>query len=468
MAFLLVSCMLLSGCAAGAPFMEKEENGTEFTMETLGLEPDFSYVREPEKPGIQVDRLGYLPGSSKMAVFQGTELPESFQVVAKDSGECVYQGEIRIRGNASDGVFTGYGSFTELREEGSYYIKCDKIGCSYYFDVKKDVYLEKSREYGSIIEEMQNTEGIQETVDICEALSCLLAAYEMYPELLTKLWSAGNTVGEEEGADAGEFFRMLRQKTDVLLSLQDERTGGIYTNTGVLQAMGEEGQEAEREMSEEAAAAFAGTMAKYGYLYQEYDWDYANICLKAAAKTWRYLDRAQQGGGVLEERVATGKIYAASELYRASNERLYHNYILQNQELVVSRKTDLYLLMGKVTYLSTKRSVDHELCSQIMSELMLEAEKTAANQKTGLFYVEDEEADAVMWDMTALALANYAVMNHEYATVIENHLHYLFGRNAEGVFLIEEPEGKEAARVLLLLSLVEAERKIIEEAETEL
>lgn len=232
--------------------------------------------------------------------------------------------------------------------------------------------------------------------------------------------------------------------------------------------MGEEGQEAEREMSEEAAAAFAGTMAKYGYLYQEYDWDYANICLKAAAKTWRYLDRAQQGGGVLEERVATGKIYAASELYRASNERLYHNYILQNQELVVSRKTDLHLLMGKVTYLSTKRSVDHELCSQIMSELMLEAEKTAANQKTGLFYVEDEEADAVMWDMTALALANYAVMNHEYATVIENHLHYLFGRNAEGVFLIEEPEGKEAARVLLLLSLVEAERKIIEEAETEL
>ena len=42
--------------------MEKEENGTEFTMETLGLEPDFSYVREPEKPGIQVDRLGVFAG----------------------------------------------------------------------------------------------------------------------------------------------------------------------------------------------------------------------------------------------------------------------------------------------------------------------------------------------------------------------------------------------------------------------
>ena len=272
-----------------------------------------------------------------------------------------------------------------------------------------------------------------------------------------------------------DFFRMIREGTDRLLALQDEKNGGIYKSMEARSLTEESGQSNNAKISDEATAAFAGTMAKYGYLYQQYDRDYANICLKAAAKAWRYLSSRQSGAEQSAEdsisagvSAATGMFYAASELYRASNEVVYHNYILQNQELVVSRKTDLYLLMGKVTYLSTKRSVDHELCSQIMSELMLEAEKTAANQKTGLFYVEDEEADAVMWDMTALALANYAVMNHEYATVIENHLHYLFGRNAEGVFLIEEPEGKEAARVLLLLSLVEAERKIIEEAETEL
>lgn len=462
---LLVESLLLSGCAGNIPLKGGGQEETEFTMETLGLEPDFSYERKPERPGIQIDRLGYLPGSSKMAVFQGEELPENFRVIEKDSGECVYEGEIRLREDAGDGILTGYGSFTELEEEGSYYIECDRIGCSYYFDIKKEVYLEVSRECGKVIEETQDTEKSQEAVELCEVVSYLLTACEMYPELLTEIWSEGNGAGNMEEADAGAFFRMLRKKTDLLLSMQDEKTGGIYRNTEAL-AVQEGRQDAEVEISAEATAAFAGTMAKYGYLYQEYDWDYANICLKAAAKAWRYLDRAVQGDNALESAVTTGRIYAASELYRASNERLYHNYILQNQELIADGETDLYLLMGKVTYLSTKRAVDHELCRQIMNGLMEEAENIAADRGTGLFWTEEEGTDTVMWDMTVLALANYAIMNHEYATVIENHLHYLLGRNAEGAMLLESTENTEAAKVLLLLSLVEAERKIVEEAES--
>lgn len=462
---LLTQSLLLSGCAGNIPLRGDGQEETEFTMETLGLEPDFSYERKPEKPSIQIDRLGYLPGSSKTAVFQGEKLPKDFRVIEKDSGECVYEGEIRLREDAADGVLTGYGSFTELEEEGSYYIECDRIGCSYYFDIKKEVYLEISRECGKVIEEMQDTEKSQEAVDICEVVSYLLTACEMYPELLTEIWDEGSGAGNmEEGADTGAFFRMLRKKTDLLLSMQDEKTGGIYRNTEGLLVQ-EDSQDTDAELSAEATAAFAGTMAKYGYLYQEYDWDYANICLKAAAKAWRYLDRAVQGDNTLESTVATGRIYAASELYRASNERLYHNYILQNQELIAAGETDLYLLMGKVTYLSTRRAVDHELCRQIMNGLMEEAENIAADRETGLFWIEEEETDTVMWDMTVLALANYAIMNHEYATVIENHLHYLLGRNAEGAMLLESTESAEAAKALLLFSLVEAERKIVEEAE---
>ena len=128
---LLTVSVFLSGCAGNISFMDKEKEEPEFAMETLGLEPDFSYERKAESPGIQVDRLGYLPGSSKTAVFQGQELPDRFQVIEKDSGECVYEGDIRIREDAADGVFTGYGNFTELEEEGSYYIRCERIGCSY-------------------------------------------------------------------------------------------------------------------------------------------------------------------------------------------------------------------------------------------------------------------------------------------------------------------------------------------------
>ena len=457
--------------------------------ETLGLEPDFSYERKVEKPHIQTDRLGYLPKSAKTAIIQGGELPQRFQIMEKDSGKCVYEGEVRRNEETASGIFTGYCIFTELEEEGSYYIKCDKIGCSYYFVIGRDAYLEKELELGSMIEEMrsegaqkaqQDGEAVSRTEDICGTVSCLLAAYEMYPGLLLEIWGDGKPESDAPEAGGEDFFRMLRKETDWLLSLQDEVTGGIYENADAAFGEADGAQKAEQEISEEATAAFAGTMAKYSYLYQQYDLDYANTCLKAAAKAWRYLSGTQGPAGGIEagrERdeekgfhtgtPMSGRFYAVSELYRASNEKLYHNYILQNQELLLGQKEDFYLLMGKVTYLSTRRDVDQELCGLIMDSLMKEAEDITARTKAGLFLTDGESSDDVLWNMTVMALANYAIMNHEYVTVIENNMHYLLGRNAEAEFLPGKPECREAAAELLLFSVIEAEREIIEASEAE-
>lgn len=459
--------MLLSGCAMPFPFAGGGNGGSgeqELMPETLGLEPDFSYERAEERPRIQTDHLGYLPYSVKTAVFQGRELPEDFQVIEKDSGRCVYEGKIRRREQGEDGIVTGYGTFTEVREEGIYYIRCDKIGCSYYIPIGDSVYLEKAMELGRLIEEAQSgEETVRQTVDICETLSYLLMTYEMYPALLVKIWESADAGGDGTGINGKRFFGMLRSETDLLLSLQDEKTGGVYKEAKTTAAAGQDGQE-QPEISAEATAVYAGTMAKYGYLYQEYDWDYANICLKAASKAWRYLEKEERSRSLDADGVAAERIYAASELYRASNERAYHNYMLQNSELMASRKEDLYLLIGKVTYLSTGREVDHELCGQIMSDLMKDAERTAAEGKTEQFLVKENETDVILWKMTALALTNYAIMNHEYVTVIESHLHYLMGRNGQSALLLEEPDNVEAAKLLFLFGVVEAERKIIEES----
>lgn len=459
-ALIMAACLFLSGCTGNIPFINKDAAAQEeiaVTVETLGLEPDFSYERKAERPSIQVNRLGYLPKSVKTAIFQGKELPENFRIIEKTSRECVYEGEIRLKKDAADSISTGYGIFTDLEQEGDYYVECDKIGCSYYFSIQKEIYLEEAKELGGLIEEAGRS-GIKEnlsrkTEDICETISCLLVAYEMYPELFVQIWKSENA-GKDTGETAGEpFFRMLRRETDKLLLLQDEKTGGIYRD-------GEAALKAVRQgLSEEATAAFAGAMAKYSYLYQEYDWDYANTCLKAAAKAWRYLNSAS-------EKNIFGKFYAASELYRASNETLYHNYILQNQALLFSRDKDFYLLMGKVTYLSTRRTVEDELCRLIMNELMWEAESIALRTKKGLFLVEQEETDAILQNMTVMALANYAIMNYEYVTVIENHMHYLLGRNQGAEFMLKKQDSVEAARALLLLSVVEAEKEIIEASES--
>lgn len=465
---LIAASLFLQGCAVSVPFPREEDaeqEESDFTAETLGLAPDFSYERKEEKPGVKTDCLGFLPASTKTAFFQGKELPEKFQVMEKESGECVYEGEIRLK-EETDELSTGYGLFTELRDEGTYYIQCEKIGCSYYFAIGKDVYLEKAKELGGIIETAQDAEQKRDTVEICEGMSYLLSAYEMYPELFVRIWDSGSAAQTPEEAGKA-FFRMLRRETDRLLTMQDEKTGGIYRDTGTLSVAEEDKQKLTEEVSAEATVAFAGTMAKYSYLYQQYDLDYANICLKAAAKAWRYAGNSRyQGNGTAENAaVVNGKFYAAAELYRASNEYLYHNYILQNQEYIVSEKEDFYLLMGKVTYLSTRRKVNHDLCVLIMNGLMEDAEEIAAREKAGLFLVTEKETDDMLWDMTVMAFANYSIMNHEYVTVIENLVHYLSGRNGEAAFLLENPQEEEAARLLLLFSVIEAERAIVEESE---
>ena len=484
-ALIMAMSLLLSGCAGNIPFIgkeEKESEETEYMAETLGLEPDFSYERQAETPNVQVDRLGYLPESTKIAFFMGRELPENFRVIEKESGECVYEGEIRQKEDTDEGILIGYGNFTEVKEEGCYYIECDKIGCSYYFDIGRAAYLETAQELVKVIEEMQDGtgQGVQtgeeeETENACAMISYLLVTYEMYPELFAEIWEPAITESATPEIVGEGFFRTIRKQTDRLLSLQDEKTGGIYKKMNVLSLPEEDRQEGDAaEISEEATAAFAGVMAKYSYLYQQYDWDYANICLKAAAKAWRYLSSRQSGGEWNREEVApsessaaTGMFYAASELYRASNEKIYHNYILQNQELILGQKDDFYMLMGKVTYLSARRQVNHDLCGLMMNGLMKSAGRIAAEAKEGLFLVDEKETDAILQNMSVMALANYAIMNQEYVTVIENHVHYLMGRNRKAEFLAENPDGREAAELLLLLSVIEAQQEIVEESEGE-
>ena len=483
-ALIMAISLFLSGCAGNIPFTDKEEKvskETGYTVETLGLEPDFSYERQVEIPNVQVNRLGYLPESTKVAFFQGKELPESFQVIEKESGKCVYEGEVRRREGTAGDILTGYGNFTGIKAEGSYYIQCDKIGCSYYFDIGRTVYQETARGLIKVIEEMpegtaQNgqAENEDEAVDVCAMISYLLVTYELYPELLAEIWEPAGTGSEMPEVVGEDFFRMIREGTDRLLALQDEKNGGIYKSMEARSLTEESGQSDNAKISDEATAAFAGTMAKYGYLYQQYDRDYANICLKAAAKAWRYLSSRQSGAErSVEDSIsagvsaATGMFYAASELYRASNEVTYHNYILQNQEWMLDQKEDIYLLMAKITYLSARRKVDPVLCGKMIGGLMESAERITAEAKEGLFLVDEEETDAVLWNMSVMALANYAIMNQEYVTVIEDHVHYLMGRNREAEFLAENPEGREAAGMLLLLSVIEAEQEIVEAAESE-
>ncbi len=475
-AALFLACTLfLSGCGSSGAAETPSEPENQINVETMGLQPIFDYELPQEKPGVFVNRDGYFPGSTKIAVFQGEELPETFQVLEKESGSVVYQGKISYKGvDAVSGKSVYHGNFTQLQEAGDYYIQCDKIGCSYYFSIREDVYSETAkglREYLEAAKEQEtlqdekwyltggwrtDSEGSRDTIEACETLSYLMAAYELYPEQMAQIWQPES--GGEPEAGAKALFEMLRYETDWLLFMQDSKSGGIYGGikniTGVSEEIlkNDKDEYLLRDISEEATACFAGTMAKYSYLYQQYDWEYANTCLKAASKAWKYLERS--GSGQNAEKGIERQFYAAAELYRASNERRYHNFILVNQETILAQEEDFYLLMGEITYLCTRRNVDKELCNQMIDSLMDKAKDIAGKNKQGLFLVEKEDQEEIFCDATIMAVVNYAITNHEYFMVIENYVHYFMGRNRDAEILLDSLEIKNDARMLLMFCAV--------------
>ena len=66
-------------------------------------------------------------------------MPDSFEIIDEETGETVYNGTVRQKPEA-DGSLMGYGDFTDLTEEGTYYVRGGILGRSYNFALSDAVY----------------------------------------------------------------------------------------------------------------------------------------------------------------------------------------------------------------------------------------------------------------------------------------------------------------------------------------
>ena len=178
----------------------------------------------------------------------------------------------------------------------------------------------------------------------------------------------------------------------------------------------------------DATIRFAATMAKFSYLYQNYDREFATLCLKAADRAYRYA------GQYLSDVSPEAYFYASTELYRATGNYGYHNEI-QNylQQYPVTDMDNNFIFWGCVTYLSTKQRVEVNLCEELIKVLMQEGERISYASKNSKFLIIMDEQQSgsaeLLRDITRLAVVDHIITNHEYATVLQNHLHYMLGRN---------------------------------------
>ena len=114
------------------------------------------------------------------------------------------------------------------------------------------------------------------------------------------------------------------------------------------------------------------------------------------------------------------------------------NYLTQNPEPDMDND---FVFWGCVTYLATKQKVDVSLSSAVIQILMHKGEQISFASKESKLLVKADEKQSnhavLLKDMSRLAVVDHIITNHEYATVMENHMHYMLGRNLQAVSYLD-------------------------------
>ena len=89
------------------------------------------------------------------------------------------------------------------------------------------------------------------------------------------------------------------------------------------------------------------------------------------------------------------------------------DYLSVNTDL--SQKDEI-ILLGGVTYISTKHRVRTDVCERLMDMLMTQAEEISKMSKEALYLTAGDETqsnnDQLLIEMMYLAVVNYIISNH--------------------------------------------------------
>ncbi len=370
-----------------------------------------AYELPDMQPGVLVSRSGYPENGRKTVIFRGKKLPGHYEIIDRTEKTVIFTGDLQdVVYNALTEEYNGYGDFSELTAEGEYEIRCDYIGYSYPFTIKKGGLFGKLAEG---INELKGPEALadDEIEEACRTVSMLLLSYELYGGVYT------------QDADTEEaFFAVLRTYIEWLYGKLDNSD---YEETAWISAV----------------------LAKFSYSYQKKDSNYATSCLQAADKAWKTVSQEEDTPPEL-------LFYAAGELYRATGQKKYSKVQEEAAERLPETADNGAQTFGTFTYASTKRKIDVELCGKLLMVLLNRAEEIAACAKDMPYGIGSSittgEQMQVWWEGVLIASCNYVITNNEYGTLTENYARYFEGINEEAESLLYETDEETAAYFLLL------------------
>ncbi len=408
-----LAAFLCAGCSFDT-IIERGMRGESSGPISMESTPIVDYTVPKLFPHILVDVTGYRTEGAKRAVVKGKVLPETFELVDAQTGATVYTGELKdVEYNQEQGMYSAYADFQSCKQEGSYYLECGYVGRSYTFPLEEKLY---ERLFGEVCQEMM--EGCREQSVSSLDVKRMLLAYEWY----------GQIFPDEDGDEI----------PDLLMAVIDW-----------IEAVGRESE------GEAQNVSYAAVLAKFSYLYQKYDRQYATECLKRASVVFEQSQNDMQKDAEC--------FHALTELYRATGLDTYNNQIVEYKTYFESHtdytEEDGYL-HGAMVYMSTRQSVDVELCAMFMNELMEQGEAISGLYEEMIHPMKAHNNGAadLLGHAAELACANYVMNNYQYNYVMEEFLHYLRGRNLQSVdFYVEEPETK--SKYLILLAQLVAVQK---------
>ncbi len=466
-AVLLLSTVTLCGCAGKS--VSNKNIDKEQEAPSGDPAPNVVYDVPVSIPSALVDQNGYRTGAEKAVVFRGADLPDVFYVYNMENDELEYTGQMRNESVGEDGEVTKIGYFTDLVEDGQYYIFTDKIGSSYSFKIQNDLYDEifnkACKKYYlnrcgmNLSEELAGEnahaachtgeailqEDTSKTIDVsggwhlnsdadrdvalgCDIAQNLLLAYEMNSGAL------GDDTGiPESGNGIPDVLDEIKYEIDWLMKMQDERTGGVYGSAITVRSEGQDLMQAGVQVTPitmEATIRFATLLADFSYQYQSYDANYATTCLKCADRAFSLYIKNEN------VKESPAGFYAAAHLYRATGASNYEQVLtafFQKSDYDKLFDEDEDIFLGSVAYISTSQKVNVEVCERIMKLLMKKATIIAARAKASAYLVSDTDHTKMLDDMRTITITDHIIYNYEYTTIIENHAHYLMGRNPEAV-----------------------------------
>lgn len=255
-------------------------------------------------------------------------------------------------------------------------------------------------------------------------LSVLLMSYEIFPEVM----ESGT-----ESAENSDNENRVPYIIDEIRNILDS----------YLQHM-----EKDEIQGTEEAENFILVAADLAYIYKKYDKSYAEKCLKTAETLWK---------NVRKDIADSTKFTAldAAKLYRVTAKKEYRTYLLEyfNTGSYLDKYDDVEFLI-ETTYLNSRVEVDKNICELLMKKLMQAAEKISNEVRSSIYmtaFEKQTDLEKILNDGLIMSFVDYVISNHEYDMILENYLHYLLGRNPEGVVYLDDVSD---AKIVFMLSKI--------------